>query len=55
MASGQGAFFQLLGKVNESGALVVSLQAVGTPGPASALANKVVAVDASNRVIVAFV
>lgn len=55
MAAGKGSLLNLLGKTNASGALVIIPQAVsGTPGPASTLANKECAVDASNRLVVTF-
>ncbi len=55
MANGQNTLFNLLGQVNSNGALRVTIVAVtGTVGPASALATKACAVDASNRLVVTY-
>lgn len=55
VANGKGPLLNLQGVVNTSGALVVVAQAVsGSLGPKSSLANKVCAVDSSNRLIVTF-
>ena len=55
MANGLNPLLSLQGKTNATNGLVVAVVAIsGSPGPASALANKQCAVDASNALVVTF-